>query len=105
LLRLLKGILAMLTIKADFWRGLMAVDFDVRGDWRTEDYGHIYTAKAVTKSGRILAVVNIEVPLDVEIGMRDRFGDDWVEHVEQAAQEQVTTVAHGWDIPADAAKR
>lgn len=76
-------------------------DYDVVGEWRTEAYGHVYTAKALKKvSRRILAVVSIEVPLDVEMGIRDRFGEEWVTHVEQAAASQVRQVADGWNLPA-----
>lgn len=71
--------------------------FTVKGAWRTEGYGHVYTAKAVAQTGRILAVVNIEVPLDVGIDIRQRFGEAWVAEVERAAADQVTRAAHGWD--------
>jgi hypothetical protein len=47
-----------------------------------------------------LAVVNIEVPLDIQVDIRERFGGDWVEHVQQAARDQVTQVAEGWERPA-----
>ncbi|MGD0770009.1 MAG: hypothetical protein ABSB42_17630 [Tepidisphaeraceae bacterium] len=77
--------------------------FKVKGEWRTENFGHVYTAKAVTETGRILAVVNIEVPLDVQMDIRDRFGAEWVKQVEQAAQNQVTQAAEGWNHPTQAA--
>ena len=75
----------------------MAAEFQVKGQWRTESYGHVYTAKAVTPSGRILGVVNIEVPLDILVRIRDRFGDNWVDEVERSASAQVAQVAQGWD--------
>lgn len=75
-------------------------EFTVKGTWRKENYGHVYTAKAVTSTGRVLAVVNIEVPLDIQVDIRERFGGDWVEHVQQAARDQVTQVAEGWERPA-----
>jgi hypothetical protein len=77
----------------------MATEFEIRGEWRTEDFGHVYTVKAMTAAGRVLAAVNIEVPLDVLVDIRERFGEEWVRHVEQTAQEQVAQVANGWDRP------
>ena len=65
-----------------------------------EDYGQVYTAIAVKPSGRVLAVVNIEIPLDVQINIRERFGDEWVEQVEQSAADQVKRAAEGWNHPA-----
>lgn len=83
----------------------MATEFSVKGEWYTEGYAHVYTAKAVAVSGRVLGVVNIEVPLDVRKDIRERFGDDWVKEVEKSALSQVTRVAEGWDAtPAEAAR-
>lgn len=78
-------------------------EFIVKGEWRKEDYGQIYTAKALTKTGRILAVVNVEVPLDVQMDIRQQFGDEWVNHVESAALDQVTQAANGWNRTANVA--
>jgi hypothetical protein len=77
----------------------MSIEFEVKGEWRTEGFGHVYTAKAVAKTGRVLAVVNVEVPLDVMIDIRDRFGDDWVNHVQDSAHDQVRQAASGWNAP------
>jgi len=74
-------------------------NFIVKGQWRREQYGHVYTAKAATPDGRILAVVNVEVPLDVAIDMRGRFGGDFVDEIERTAQEDVKRVAEGWEKP------
>jgi hypothetical protein len=83
----------------------MATEFEVKGEWRKEGYGQVYTAKAVSKTGRILAVVNIEVPLDIQIDIRKRFGREWIDHVEQSARDQVTQVAEGWNHPAELAAK
>ena len=80
-------------------------EFTVKGEWRKESYAQVYTAMAVTKTGRILAVVNIEIPLDVQTDIRQRFGDEWVDHVQGAAHDQVTQVAEGWNRPAEAGRK
>jgi hypothetical protein len=69
----------------------------IKGGWRKETYGHVYTAKALTETGRILAVVNIEVPLNVAVDIHQRFGEEWVREVERSAQDQVRRAASGWD--------
>jgi hypothetical protein len=75
---------------------------NIKGQWRKEAYGHIYTVKALTETGRILAIVNIEVPLDITVDIHQRFGENWVREVEHSAEDQVRRAASGWDTPARA---
>lgn len=72
----------------------------VKGQWHREQYGHVYTVKAANSNGRILAVVNVEVPIDPATDLRGRFGDDFVDEIERTANEDVKRVAQGWEKPA-----
>ena len=73
----------------------MAAEIMVKGDWRETPEGFVYTAKAVSKLGRILGIVNVNVPVDVAYNLRDIYGLDELEKIEKVAQEQVMTVAKG----------
>mgnify|MGYP001495014778 CR=1 FL=1 len=73
----------------------MAKKFIVKGEWHDEQIARVYTARAVTPTGRILAVVNIEVPLMVGVDLKDRFGAELIEEIERSAEEDASKIAAG----------
>jgi hypothetical protein len=67
--------------------------YNTGGAWHNENYGQVFTAKAVTPTGRILAVVNVEVPLMVGIDLVEALGRQALEEIEKAAKDNASRLA------------
>ncbi len=75
---------------------MVSKNIRVEGRWLKGNSGHTYTAHAINPSGRVLAAVRVEVPLDARFDMQTCFGSSYVRKVEQAAAKQVREIASGW---------
>jgi len=72
----------------------MATGFEIKGDWINSESGQKYVAKAVTKKGRILAIVTVDLPIDVGVDFVFFYGPKLAkETIEDAAQHQVRLLA------------
>ena len=72
-----------------------APPYTIKGDWHDEEYGQVYTAKAVTPAGRILAIVHAEVPLMVGIDLVQAFGQEGRDEIVKAADDNARRIADG----------
>ncbi|MGC8541321.1 MAG: hypothetical protein ACP5QA_11915 [Phycisphaerae bacterium] len=75
---------------------MVSKNIQVKGKWLKGNSGHTYTAHAINSSGRVLAAVSVEVPLDARFDMQTCFGPSYVRKVELAAAKQVREIASGW---------
>ena len=68
----------------------MAIGYQVKGQWESTDMGQVYyVATAVSKTGRSLGVVRIEVPVMDGFDLGEYYGHDLSRQlIEQAANEQ-----------------
>ena len=68
---------------------------NVNANWHTEETGQVYTVTVSTPSSRVLAVVNVEVPLQPGHRLADRVGEEKVREIEEQARGIARAVADG----------
>jgi len=72
----------------------MAKEFEIKGEWINSKSDQKYVAKAVTKKGRILVTLTIDVPIEVGAAFSFLYGSETLKpEVEKAAQEQARIIA------------
>lgn len=72
----------------------MATEFEINGEWVNSESGQKYVVRAVNKSGRNLAIVTVDVPVEVGVDFTLYFGSEHLRtEIEQAGQEQVRLIA------------
>jgi len=72
----------------------MSKEFEIKGEWIKSESGRKYVAKAVTKTGQILAIVTVDVPIDVGVDFASYYGSEQLKtEIENAGQEQVRLIA------------
>lgn len=72
----------------------MATDFEIKGEWIGSESGQKYIAKAVGRTGRILAKATVDLPIDVGVDFVSFYGPKLAkETIEDAAREQVRLLA------------
>jgi len=72
----------------------IAKEFEIKGDWINSESGQKYVANAVTKKGRILAIVTVHIPIDVGVDFTFYYGSEHLKtEIEKACQEQVKLIA------------
>jgi hypothetical protein len=74
---------------------IMKSKFNIRREWRNESTGRVLTVTAVSPTGRVLAVVNVEIPVQVGVDLEDRFGAQVIDDVIKSAEANVTSLANG----------
>ena len=66
----------------------MAQEYQVKGQWTDTAAGRVYEAKAVGKTGRILGVVRVDVPVEVGFDLATYYGN-------QLSEELIVQAADG----------
>ena len=70
----------------------MATGYTTKGEWKETNMGQVYTAKAISKKGRILAISSFEIPIAFGFDLINYYGKA-IEMCEIKALEIVKKIA------------
>lgn len=70
----------------------MSVEYEIKGEWVTDGWTHVYSCRAISKQGRTIGKVTVDVDVDVMVDMSQFILDEPRESIEQSAADTLKSI-------------